>query len=141
MQKKRAYLAISFSDKHLLNTEIAYLVEKVKAVGIDVFVFVNHYNFKNNQEREMMKTAFKEINKSDYLLAELTKKSIGVGIEVGYAFAQKKPIIYFRKKGSEYSTTAAGTADFSIEYANKKELVDKVVEAILQVNKTLKTQK
>jgi len=130
MHKKRAYLAISFSDRHNLDKEISYLVEKAKEIGIEVFVFVNQYHFKKNQEREMMETAFREIDKSDYLLAELTKKSIGVGIEVGYALAQKKPIIYFRKKGSEYSTTAAGSADFRIEYTGKIEMTNKVLSVI-----------
>lgn len=126
MKQKRAYLAISFSDRHTLDTEINYLVEKAKEVNIEVFVFVNQYNFLENQEQEMMKTAFEEIDQSDFLFAELTKKSIGVGIEIGYAYSQKKPIFYFRKKGSEYSTTAAGSADGVAEYKDKFELVEKV---------------
>jgi len=135
MKVKRAYLAISFSDRHTLDTEISYLVKKVKEVGVEVFVFVNHYNFKQNQEIEMMKTAFNELDKSDLLLAELTKKSIGVGIEIGYAYANQKPIIYFRKKGSDYSTTAAGCADYIIEYTDKIEWVEKLINIISKLNK------
>lgn len=130
MKFKRVYLAISFSDRHILDAEIAYLVEKGKEIGVEVFVFVDHYNFKKDQEQEMMNTAFKELDKSDYLLAELSKKSIGVGIEIGYAFARKKPIIYFRKKGSEYSTTAAGSANCVIEYIDKIEMTNKVLSAL-----------
>lgn len=135
MKIKRAYLAFSFSNRDKLNTEIAYLVKRAKLIGVEVFVFVNQYNFKKNQEIIMMETAFKELDKSDLLLAELTKKSIGVGIEIGYASAKKKPIIYFRKKGSEYSTTAAGSSDFVLEYEDKIELVEKVLNIISKFNK------
>ena len=48
MQKKRAYLAISFSDRHNLDNEISHLVEKAKEIGVEIFVFVNHYNFKQS---------------------------------------------------------------------------------------------
>jgi nucleoside 2-deoxyribosyltransferase len=135
MQITRAYLAISYSDRHQLDAEIYYLVKKAKEVGVEVFVFVNHYNFKKNQEIEMMKTAFDEIDNSTVFIAELTEKSIGVGIELGYAFANKKSIIYLRKKGSEYSTTAAGSSNFIMEYTDKVELLAKVLTAIRTIRK------
>ena len=82
----------------------------------------------------MMATAFKEIDNSDFLIAELTHKSIGVGIEIGYAFATKKPIIYVRQKGAEYSTTTAGCSVFVIEYENETDLVEKISQAIKEIN-------
>lgn len=84
---------------------------------------MDKYNFKPNQEKEMMKVAFEEIDSSDFLIAELTTKSIGVGIEIGYAFAKKKPIFYLRKKDSEYSTTASGCSVSVFEYENEIDLV------------------
>ena len=61
---------------------------------------------------------------TDFLIAELTTKSIGVGIEIGYARAKGKPIIYLRKKNSEYSTTASGSSTYSIEYENENDLIE-----------------
>ncbi len=81
----------------------------------------------------MMTTAFKAIDNSDFLIAELTHKSIGVGIEVGYAFSSNKPIIYVRQKGAEYSTTSAGCSRFIIEYENEKNLTEKVIEALKEI--------
>jgi len=121
---KKAYLAISYSKRKHFNKEIDSLKSLFKKHKIELLVFVDKYNFKSNQEQEMMKTAFDEIDSSDLLIAELTTKSIGVGIEIGYAYATRKPIIYLRKKGAEYSTTAAGTSKHIIEYENEFDLVN-----------------
>ena len=72
----------------------------------------------------MMKTAFLEIDKCDFMIAELTTKSIGVGIEIGYAYAKEKPIIYLRKKDSEYSTTASGCSTDIVIYKNEFDLME-----------------
>ena len=125
---KQIYFAISYSKRDQFNNEIAKLVNEAKKLGIDVLVFVDRYNFTNNQEDEMMQAAFKEIDASDFLIAELTYKSIGVGIEVGYAFAKNKPIIYIRKKNSAYSTTTAGCADKIIIYKNTADLIKQLIK-------------
>jgi len=126
----KAYFAISFSDRKKFDKEIAHLVDKASQSDIEIFVFVDKYHFGDNQEKEMMQVAFDTIDKSDFLIAELTHKSIGVGIEVGYAHAKKKPIIYIRKKGSAYSTTTAGCADFSLEYDTELDLTQQVLKII-----------
>ena len=128
----KAYFAISFTDRKKFDKEIAYLIKKASESFIEIFVFVDKYYFENNQEKEMMRVAFDTIDKSDFLIAELTHKSIGVGIEIGYAHAIKKPIIYLRKKGSAYSTTTAGCSDFIIEYEDKKDLTKQVLEVLIK---------
>ena len=55
---------------------------------------MDKYDFIVQQEKEMMKTAFAEIDTCDLVVVELTKKAIGVGVEVGYAKAKNKPIIF-----------------------------------------------
>ncbi|MCF6296180.1 MAG: hypothetical protein L3J25_10910 [Flavobacteriaceae bacterium] len=93
---------------------------------IELLVFVDTYNFKPNQEKEMMKIAFKEIDNSSFLIVELTKKAIGVGVEVGYAFAKQKPIIYIKRKNAKHSTTVSGCSTFNIEYENEFHLSDEI---------------
>tara|TARA_R110001606_G_scaffold186732_3_gene334261 strand:- start:15 stop:419 length:405 start_codon:yes stop_codon:yes gene_type:complete len=119
---KKAYLAISYSNRKLFDNEVKNLIELCKKNNIELLVFVDKYNFKENEEKEMMETAFREIDKSDFLIAELTTKSIGVGIEIGYAYAKEKPIIYLRKKDSEYSTTASGCSSEIVIYKNELDL-------------------
>ena len=118
----KVYLAISYSNRKQFDKEIDSLKKLFDKNNIELLVFVDKYNFKSNQEKEMMKTAFEEIDSCDLLIAELTTKSIGVGIEIGYAFAKEKPVLYLRKKGSEYSTTASGCSTYSIDYEDELDL-------------------
>ncbi|MCK5400705.1 MAG: nucleoside 2-deoxyribosyltransferase [Flavobacteriaceae bacterium] len=127
---KKGYLAISYSDRKKFDNEVDYLLKALSKSGVELLVFVDKYCFKRNQEKEMMKVAFEEIDNSDFLIAELTKKSIGVGIEIGYAYSKKKPIFYLRRKGAEYSTTASGCSKHIIEYENKIDLGEKITSAL-----------
>ncbi len=82
---KKAYFAISYSNRYLFDKEVENLQKLFKKNDIELLVFVDKYNFIADQEKEMMKTAFQEIDNSDFLIAELTTKSIGVGIEIRVA--------------------------------------------------------
>lgn len=122
----KAYFAISYSNRKQFDKEVESLRNLFHKNNIELLVFVDKYDFRTDQEKEMMKVAFEEIDSSDFLIAELTTKSIGVGIEIGYAFAKEKPIIYLRKKGSEYSTTASGCSISVINYENEIDLVKRM---------------
>jgi len=119
---KRAYLAISLSNRKKLDVEVHLIKHILENKGIKVFVFVDNYHFSKDQEKLMMNTAFEKIDRSDLLIAELSKKAIGVGIELGYARAKGIPILYLRQKGGEHSTTASGSSDFHIIYENPEDL-------------------
>lgn len=127
---KKAYFAISYSNRNLFDKEVESLQELFKKNSIELLVFVDKYNFTTDQEKEMMNAAFQEIDNSDFLIAELTTKSIGVGIEIGYAFAKNKPVVYLFKKGSEYSTTASGCSNSVIEYRNEHDLRESMEKII-----------
>ena len=131
---RKGYLAISYSNRSLFDNEIESLKKLFKKNDIELLVFVDKYDFKANQEKEMMKTAFNEIDNTDFLIAELTTKSIGVGIEIGYAFAKEMPIIYLRKKNSEYSTTASGSSTYIVEYENEIDLYESMERLLRQLN-------
>ena len=131
---KKAYLAISYSNRKLFNKEVNSLKNYLLTKNIELLVFVDKYNFAPNQEQEMMQTAFNEIDSSDILIAELTTKSIGVGIEIGYAVAKNKPVFYLRKTTSEYSTTAAGSSKFSIKYNNEIDLIIEIEKLLNSIN-------
>lgn len=130
---KKAYLAISYSKRKLFDNEVEAIKRLFKENNIELLVFVDKYNFRADQEKEMMKTAFNEIDNSDLLIAELTTKSIGVGIEIGYAFAKAIPIIYLRKKDAEYSTTASGSASYVLEYSNELDLYQSMQKVLNDV--------
>jgi len=119
----KAYLAISYANRKHFDKEINALKIFFQSKNIDLLVFVDTYNFKPDQEQEMMQTAFQEMDSCAILIAELSTKSIGVGIEIGYAFAQKKPIFYLYNQESTYSTTAAGSATHIVNYKDAADLI------------------
>lgn len=132
---KKAYLAISFNERENYHKEIKALSIVFKKNDVALFVFVDRYHFLQSEANEMMEQAKKEIESSDFLIAEVSHKAIGVGIEVGYASALKKKIIYIRKDKTEHSTTVSGISDYELTYTNivtLEQKLNKILPAILK---------
>lgn len=125
-----AYISISYSKRKSLQKKLDAIIDALKFFSIKPFVFVDNFTFSPLQEREMMQQAFEEIDKCDLLIAETSDKAIGIGIEVGYAKAKNKPVIYLRNKNAEHSTTVAGTSDHKIIYGNADDLRIQLSEAL-----------
>lgn len=131
---KKAFLSINYKNKDLLNKEINCITNTLRKFSIQTTVFVYKYSFKSNQERKMMGKAFEQIKNSDILIAEVSEKAIGIGIEIGFAKALNKPIIYLKKENSKYSTTVGGTADIKIVYKNLEDLEEKLFKLFFSNN-------
>jgi nucleoside 2-deoxyribosyltransferase len=123
---KKAYLSISYANRPLLQPEIDAIALALRKYERELFIFVDLYHFNPAQEKEMMQQAFADINNADMLIAEVSDKAIGVGIEIGYAIGRGKPVIYLRNASAEHSTTAAGSAGYSIVYQNPADLANKI---------------
>jgi len=135
----KAYISISHSKRKALDKELSAIKTALVKLNIDPFVFVDNYTFGASQERKMMEQAAADIDHCDILIAETSDKRIGIGIEVGYAEAKTKPIIYLRHKNADHSTTASGISDFQIIYEDipdlQKQLEDILTKAIKQLEK------
>jgi nucleoside 2-deoxyribosyltransferase len=123
---KKAYLAIGMLSRKLRSAEIETIRTVLAAGGYSLFIFVDTYHFSPAEEKQMMAAAFREIRASDLLIAEVSEKAIGVGIEMGYAAASGKPVLYLRHISAAHSTTAAGTANETLIYSNAAELSHKL---------------
>ena len=126
----QAYIAISYNKKNQLQPELDAIKEILKQHSIIPFVFVDNYNFNPSQEKEMMQIAFAEIDKCNLLIAEVSDKAIGIGIEVGYAKAKNKPVIYLRHVDAEHSTTVSGTSDHAVIYTDTGDLQKQLNEIL-----------
>jgi nucleoside 2-deoxyribosyltransferase len=133
-----AYISISFSKRKLANKELAAIITTLNEHKIQPFIFVDNYKFDSTQEREMMQQAMTDIDHCDLLIAEVSDKAIGIGIEVGYAKAKNKPIIYIRKKDAEHSTTVSGISDLQIIYSDTNDLQKQLAQALKEISKTQK---
>lgn len=126
----QAYIAISYNKKNHLQPELDAIKEILKQHSITYLVFVDNYNFNSSQEKEMMQSAFSAIDKCGVLIAEVSDKAIGIGIEVGYAKAKNKPVIYLRHIDAEHSTTVSGTSDHAVIYSNTGDLQKQLNEIL-----------
>ena len=130
----KAYIAVSYSKRKLVDKEIALIIETLNTFDISPFVFVDNYKFDILHEKQMMSQAMKDIENCDILIAETSEKGIGIGIEVGYAKAKGKIVIYLRQQNAEHSTTVSGISDFQIIYSNSKDLKIKLIDTLNQLN-------
>lgn len=126
----QAYISIGYNNRKLSNEVIEVIVDVLMQSNINPFVFVDRYVFSASQERQMMGQAFADIDKSDLLIAEVSEKGIGIGVEVGYAIAKRKPVIYLRRATAEHSTTVSGASDFQIIYEDADDLNSQLMKAL-----------
>jgi nucleoside 2-deoxyribosyltransferase len=116
-----------------MDKELNAIISTLKEFKIVPFTFVDNYKFDLTREREMMQQAMVDINNCDLLIAETSDKGIGIGIEVGYAKAKDKPVIYIRQKDAEHSTTVSGISDFQIVYTDINDLQNQLSNTINKI--------
>lgn len=126
----RAYLAISIDHRTQLEPVIQTLRFTLHQAGIDLFIFVDQYRFSLQEEKAMMQAACREIDDSDILIAELSVKAIGVGLEAGYAVAKGKPVWYLRNAAAPHSSTVSGIATEQLLYLDEQDLADQLTHSI-----------
>ena len=126
----KSYISVSYSKRKFLNKELNAIVEVLNNLSIEPFVFVDNYNFDSTQERQMMEQVMIDIESCDLLIAETSDKGIGIGIEVGYAKAKKKPIVYLRHKNAKHSSTVSGISDHQIVYCDIDDLRNQLTNTI-----------
>jgi 2'-deoxynucleoside 5'-phosphate N-hydrolase len=131
----KAYISVSYSKRKFLDKELKALKDVLHAFEIEPFIFVDQYQFGSNQEKEMMRQAFADIDSSEILIAEVSDKAIGIGIEAGYAKAKNKTIIYCRNINAGHSTTVSGLSDFQIIYADTEDLSCKLRDILKKIAK------
>jgi len=121
----RAFLAIKHHDDVRNRDFIEEITAQFKKINIDIFVFVRdveHYEPWVGTPRELMQSAFAEIEKSDIVIAEISEQSIGVGIEVCYAFTRGIPVYVLAKKGTRVNSTIKGICKDVLVYENLEDL-------------------
>jgi hypothetical protein len=72
-----------------------------------------------------------ELKKVDYMIAEISLPSIGLGIEIGWANLYNVPIIAICKTGSKVSGSVKSIAQNIVEYNSSQELIDNL-ESLLK---------
>lgn len=129
----KAYISISFNKIHSLRKVLNAISAAVEAHGIVPFIFCDHYIFDASKEQAMMQQAIEDIDRCDLLIAEVSDKAIGIGVEAGYAKGKGKPVIYLRQKNCEHSTTVSGISDERIVYETTGDLEVQLNDCIKKI--------
>ncbi|MBZ0320496.1 MAG: nucleoside 2-deoxyribosyltransferase [Anaerolineae bacterium] len=135
---KTAFISRSYEHRAQYDAAIAHVVASLRRMNMEGIDFVRRYSFAEGQAREMMAATLQSIQQADVLIAEVSEKVIGVGIEIGYAAALGKPIVYARKLDAPFSTTVGGLATIAIVYDNPQDLEDKLIDALHSLDKETK---
>ena len=125
-----AFVSVSYAHYRALSAELDAIAAVLSAHGITARIFVRDYAFAPEDTRAMMAAALHDLRTADLLIAEVTHKAIGVGIEVGMAAALDKPILYVRHRDSEPSTTVGGLAAAAITYRDAADLRTQLSETM-----------
>ncbi|MEK6960782.1 MAG: nucleoside 2-deoxyribosyltransferase [Nanoarchaeota archaeon] len=125
----KAYLAIKYHED-LKNRElIDHISRSLREAGFkDTVSIRDHERWGATRltPQKLMETAFRDIAESDTLIVEFSEKGVGLGIEIGYAYAKGIPIIVIAKRGSEISSTLQGIARETFFYDRPEELTEKL---------------
>jgi 2'-deoxynucleoside 5'-phosphate N-hydrolase len=135
MPMTSAYVAIAVRSRETLSPIIEAIKQVLLYYEVEPIIFVDRYSFSSADHAAMMELALRTLDHTDFLIAEVSEQAIGVGIEVGYAAAKGKPVLYLRRANAEFATTVAGVATHSIAYSTEIELRTKLSHIIEQMIK------
>ena len=131
MMNKKVFISYSFENKNEFVGFNENLKNFLKENNFESYSFVFDPVGKFESNKDLMNKALEKIDESDIVIAELSYKRIGIGVEIGYAKAKGKNIIYIHKIGSDISTTVDGVSGARIEYKDLDDLFLELKKVLL----------
>src|SRR5690554_6890380 len=93
----KAYISVDTDTRKLLGKEIIALGMALSTANVEQFIFVDKHPREAGQEVEMLQKAMKEIDTCNFIIVEATNINVTSCVELGYAKAKRKPIVYLQK--------------------------------------------
>jgi len=123
----KAYLAVKYHEDKENKELVDSLNKTLEEAGFEVICLVSEEYEKDIEipAEELMDRTFREIDKCDLTIIDLSEKGVGLGIEAGYAKSENIPVYTIAEKGSEISKTLRGISREVIRYKEPEELKDK----------------
>jgi nucleoside 2-deoxyribosyltransferase len=121
----KAFLSIKFWGDNRNKEDIEKIISAVERAGLEVYCFVRDaekWGEKRIEPQEMMRLTFERIEESNFLLANVADWPIGVGVEVGYAYAKGIPVICIYPEGKKIPDTVGSLARHTIKYKDYNDL-------------------
>lgn len=99
------------------------IISNLEVLGFDVY---DSHRVMTLDKEKLILEQHHAIRESDFVVAEVTKPSHGVGMEIALARVLGKPVICFKKRGAHISNTIYSIANLVIEYKNVKDFIEKI---------------
>lgn len=129
----KAYISVDTETRKTLGKEIIALGMAMSSANVEQFIFVDKYTFEPGLEADLMQKAMKEIDSSNFMVIEATNVNVTTCIELGYAKAKRKPIVYLQKAEAETNEMLFALSNFHILYSNPKDLFDQLTDFLKNV--------
>ena len=107
------------------STSIDYKKEIYEPLRNDDF-FLKHELVLPHEDSTNIGNSREDYKDYDIVIAECSKPSIGVGIELGWFYDDKKPIYCFYKEGTKLSSAIRNISEQMVEYMDGRDFVDKI---------------
>lgn len=115
----KAYIAIKYHADHGNRERIEEISAALEQQGFETVCItrdLEKWGEVHFEPSTLMQRTFSEIDASDVVVVDLTEKGVGVGIEVGYAFAKRIPVTTIARTGSDISETLRGISQEILLY-------------------------
>ena len=106
-------------------TDMDYENEIYNPLRSDAFFFRHELVLPHEESNKIINTR-DDYRNVDIVIAECSKPSTGVGIELGWFYDEKKPIYCFHKTGVRPSGAVVAIAKEIIEYSDSNDLANKI---------------
>lgn len=130
----KGYIAIKFHEDYSNKETVNAISRALQATEYDTICMIRDYEQEGKihlAPRELMTLAFQQIESSTIMIAEITEKGMGIGIECGYAWAKKIPVIVVAKRGTEIPATIMGIYSSIVYYDDLKHLEENLEDVLL----------
>lgn len=129
----RAYISVDHSSRKKLSKEFIALGMALGGANVEQFIYVDKNQPEEGQEQDWIQNALAEIDQSNFVIAETTYLNVNTCVEIGYARAKKKPVVYLQKENEKVHPMLSGLCNFHIFYNSPKDLFDQTSEFLKNV--------
>lgn len=129
----KAYISLNTHSRKNLSKELIAIGMALNARNVEQYVFVDKHQLEEGLEKNYMEMAMKEIDQCNFMIVDGTDIQVINCIEMGYARAKRKPIVYIHHEDVAPDAMFLGLSHFHISYANPKDLFDQMSDFLKSV--------
>ena len=123
----KAFLAIKYHADNANRPRIEGIAAALETCGFETVCIardVERWGQVQLDPAELMARSLAEIDGCDVVVVDVSEKGVGVGIEAGYAYARRVPILTIAAQGADVPATLQGISREVFQYRQLGELAE-----------------